>query len=507
MHDWNGAFFSQLARNLLRYPISVHHGMGVVAVGEAVPPAEERSLYAAHPPALIWLVALAFRLLGEAEWVARLVPILASLGSLALLIWLVKQSLGSETAMLAGLVYAVSPMTVFFGRMVDHEAVCLFLMLAALACWRVATADLVLTKPQAVAARIGWVAAIAGGIWVDWCGVLFAGLFSIHALLQFKRGRVRGGLASTAVGVSLLATLGMLAHLVYGGLEGRFSDLMAIFVSRAANPNVEAVHKGFLAPEGPWRHIVGNLTWPTMLFAGVGLVRAVFLILGRSTPAPRHGDESGRSQAIEGWWVLLATGVLWLCVLWRQFERHNYWTFYLGPPTAVWAAEALLAVRNRLSPMGRRSASGVYYAAVALVVAAALRGTDGYFTIVSYPGEAVSAWRQINAATGPNDRVLFYLDPVLPEQRGQYLLRNLVPTQQTYYLDRPFGVEKNLAAVIEKASDYSVYVLPVSVALSRSEHVSALESRFPCKVLGMGEAGSGYAVEVFDLRRGDHRQP
>ena len=28
-HDWNGAFFSQLARNFLRYPFDVHRGMPI----------------------------------------------------------------------------------------------------------------------------------------------------------------------------------------------------------------------------------------------------------------------------------------------------------------------------------------------------------------------------------------------------------------------------------------------------------------------------------------------
>jgi len=503
LHDWNGAFFSQLARNLLRYPISVHHGMGVVAVGDAVPPPEERSMYAAHPPALIWLVALAFRILGEAEWVARLVPILASLGTLLLLVWLVERSRGSETAILAGLIYAVSPMAVYFGRMVDHEALCALLMLAALACWQIVIADSTLGRRSRLLARTGCIAALCGGIWMDWFGVLFAGLFCIHVLLRLRRRKISRGLAFTILAVSLLSTAVMLVHLVYGGLEGRFTDVIAIFISRAANPKVEEVHKGFFAPEGPWRHVLGNLTWPTVLLASAGLIRAIIRVFSRRRPAAQRAAKIVTLPSTNGWWVLVAAGVLWLCLLWRQFERHNYWMFYLAPPIALWTAEALLAMRDRLRTGGRRLASGVFYTAVAVVVLAALRGTDTYFAIVSYPNEAVFAWRQIKAGCAPNQRVLLYLDPVLPEVRGQYLLRNIRPTQQTYYLDHPFEVEKDFAAVIEKAPAYCAYVVPISVALAHAGELEILESRFPRRVLGLGGPHEGYAVVVFNLASGE----
>src|SRR5690606_8462102 len=118
-------FFSQLARNFLRYPFDIHHGMPIVAAGEAVPPPDARSLYATHPPALVWLVAGVFQAFGATEWVARLVPITFSLAAFGLLLWLITTAWGPWTAAMAGLFYAVMPMSVYYGRMVDHEAVCL----------------------------------------------------------------------------------------------------------------------------------------------------------------------------------------------------------------------------------------------------------------------------------------------------------------------------------------------------------------------------------------------
>src|SRR5690606_4064857 len=102
-HDWNGAFFSQLARNFLRYPFDIHHGMPIVAAGEAVPALDARSVYDTQAAALVWLVAGVFQAFGATEWVARLVPITFSLAAYGLLLWLITTAWGPWTAAMAGL--------------------------------------------------------------------------------------------------------------------------------------------------------------------------------------------------------------------------------------------------------------------------------------------------------------------------------------------------------------------------------------------------------------------
>lgn len=476
MHDWNGAFFSQLARNLLRYPVSVHHGMGVIAVGEPVPPPEERSIYASHPPALIWLVALAFRLLGESECVARLVPVLASLGSLALLIHLVRRAWGPETALLTGLLYAVMPMTVYFGRMVDHEPVCLFCMLAALACWQIATANLDVSRRQVLFARLGWVVAMFGAIWVDWPGVLFAGLFAIHVLLQFGRGRISLDIVLMGVGMPLLLLAGMFTHLVYGGLEGRWGDVLAIFQSRAVAKKVEVE-----APFVVWQHTVGNVTWPMLLLAGAGFIR--FLTRDRRQREGIHSCAGApvHTQKVEASWVLPATGILWVCVFWRQYEIHNYWMFYLGLPIAVLAADTVLAVRDGLLQLGSRLCCGTFYVLLGAVVAFALRGTDDYFARPSRPSfacETATALLRVQQATAADDRVLLYEDIVFDEVNGGYHLRNLLPPQYAYYLDRAFDVERDLEVVARRPPGYAVFVMPMKDVAENELQVAGLRQRY-----------------------------
>ncbi|MFH1416820.1 MAG: glycosyltransferase family 39 protein [Planctomycetota bacterium] len=482
MHDWNGAFFSQLGRNLLRYPLNVHHGMGVVAVGDAVPPPEERSIYAAHPPGLVWMVAGSFSVLGESERSARLVAIGSSLGALILLVWLVRVGWGGEAAVLAGLLYSVLPMSVYFGRMVDHEAVCLLCMLGAIAAWQVVARTNCAPRRRTLAWGC-WSVAIVAGIWLDWSAVLFSGLFCLHAIWRASRQRKGCREVAYVLIVSAVGLAGMLIYLVYSGLDGRWGDLAAIFFSRAGE--VEgAIRRDLSAQGGAWDYTRENLTWPVLVLALWGVFTRFLHTKRKETAGIR----------LDGAWLLPVTGLLWLALFWRQYERHNYWMFYLGPMAAVLASLGLLALRESLSRVGIVFARGAWYVIAGVVVAVCLVQTDDYFARQSYPLEEVAALREINATTDPTERVLLYEESVLVEQRGGYRFRNIVPPQRAYYLDRAFGVEREVGAVINRASDYAMFVIPVADALRLGSALDELHAGHPPVQAGR--------LLVFDLRSG-----
>jgi hypothetical protein len=294
------------------------------------------------------------------------------------------------------------------------------------------------------------------------------------------------------VGVVVLGAAAMLTYLVYAGLDGRWSDLAAIFRSRATEAEGEMVRKDLSAPGGPWQYTVENLTWPVLLLAMIGVI--TFL-------APKRPDRGGAGvpncgQAgrgcTEALWILPVTGVIWLALFWRQYERHNYWLFYLGPAAALFAAQALFALRERFASRSRRLADGMMYVLVGIVMAMAFHGTEDYFARISCPPEAVVAWEQINRGTRPDDRVLLYNSPVLDEMRGGYRFRNLVPPQFAYYLDRAFDVEPDAGVVMEKAPRYAAYLLPIKNASAPESHWGDLQNRYANALIG--------PYVVFDLR-------
>lgn len=492
MHDWNGAFYSQLARNLLRHPWSEHYGMPIVAVGENLPPADERSFYATHPPGLVWLLAAAFAMGGEAEWIARLVPLLASLGTLWLLVTMVARGRGREAAVFAGLIYAIMPMSVYFGRMVDQEAVCLFFMVAALASWRLAVQD---RGSGRTWARVAWALAMLAAIWTDWSGVLFAFVFCLYALWLCRAGAIDRR-SVVIVAVFLAVSVGaMVAHLVHAGLDGRWGDLVAIFLSRSGDEPGRSAFGSATANLGPWTFAVQNLTWPIIALAAAGaVIGAVRLLSGVASQRDRAGPV-GRSAGIDdGLWIILITGAAWLLLFWRQYERHNYWLFYLGPAVAVFAGSSLASLRLQLNRLGNRAGHILTYVCVAVPVGCGLVGADDYFGRLWYPPDEVRAWQSIHDQwTGSGDRVVLFRDPVRVETRGGYVFRNVVPPQLAYYLDRSLDAESNLSAVGAGPAHAVLFVMPFSDTISHGRRLGDVRRRYPDKLVGN--------QVVFDLRK------
>lgn len=487
LHDWNGAFFSQLARNFLRYPWEIHHGMPIVAVGDAVPSPQERSIYATHPPGLVWLVAGAFQLFGEHEWAARLVPIAASLGSLALLMWIVARGWGRAMALRAGLIYSVMPMAVYFGRMVNHEAVCLFLMLATMAAW----AGVVDSAASSMHRRwrlIVAVSAIAGGIWIDWPGIFFAGFFAIAVFFQWYRGIVKLSSVVVVWCSALAATALMLWFLVHFGLADNWGDLIAIFNSRIDNLRD-------ILPNSPWDHSLSNLTWLAAFLACLGFLgtfarlrrSAVDSSENRQTTNGAAGPSTTAEEDAKGYklhrcgvQVLAITGIAWMYVFWRQYAIHEYWAFYLGPIAALLASFSLTTLNEyvRLRMLAPRIAMAGGFLLLLGTMTIEAKGIIQYFDWHAGASE-ICVWREVHRRTRTNDRVLLNDPTYIVEQRGQYLFRNIAPPQIAYYMDRAFTVEVNPALISRHIGDCVCFVGPKDAVFAGDPCLAQLLATYP----------------------------
>ncbi len=505
LHDWNGAFFSQLARNHLRYPWELHHGMPLVAVGADAPPVDERSIYATHPPGLVWLTACAFKVLGESEAAARSVPIVASFASLVMLLVLWREAYGCLTALAAGLIYAVMPMAVYFGRMVDHEAVCLCLMLSAVTAWRHAVR---IDRRAIFRATMIFlvIVSLATGAWIDWSGCLFAAVFSAYVLVRHRRRLQPGFVAAWIVSSAVAVSIGcMIGYLVYAGLGGRWGDLASIFFSRAGGAASDAA---LAAPGSAWRNTIENFTWPIIFLACIGMIADVMEALKRRRQRTSAEDAAteergrdvraatGAAFARHGLHLIALTGLIWLASFPRQYVIHAYWAFYLGPAFALAAGRCVLWVPRRWHGVGvnvrRGAAAGVLLAAVAYSV----HGVGMYFAR-SEPilEDHVAAWRAIAASTRPSDRIALMADPTFVEHRGAYTFRNIVPPQFAYYVDRAFTVEPDPAGVVGLADSHVLYVMPVKQAVVRGASLRPLRERFSERLVSD-------VLVIFDLRSG-----
>jgi uncharacterized protein (TIGR03663 family) len=95
-----------------------------------------------HGPSLCWFTRPALWLAGAADFAHsqqahyRIVPVLFSVATI-LLVWLLADALGRPAALIAGLLLAISPAMVFYGRYFVQETLLTFFTLAAIGClWR-----------------------------------------------------------------------------------------------------------------------------------------------------------------------------------------------------------------------------------------------------------------------------------------------------------------------------------------------------------------------------------
>ncbi len=113
-HDWNGVFYSQIARNYLRF------GLLETKLGQLTGP---NSFYTHYPPLFPLTLAAAFKVFGISDLVSRLVPVGLTIAGL-----LVLYRISSSWVVIA---VALTPMLRYFGQMPSQEPLIIFLTLVS----------------------------------------------------------------------------------------------------------------------------------------------------------------------------------------------------------------------------------------------------------------------------------------------------------------------------------------------------------------------------------------
>lgn len=333
--NYCGAIYSQAAHNNLRAGLLKTAGVPATLYYGPLPiPREE--FYVHHPTLFPLLITGAFATLGEAEWVARLVPIASSLGGLVFVWLIVRETAGGRAAAFSAALFAASPMELHYGGLVDFEPV--------LVLWMLATLFFLLRWEQTQ--RPHWRSlAIAGCllcVLTDWPGYLFVG--SLGAWYFFKRNPARG------FALLLIGLMGISAAIFLAQIRtinpGAWSDLWTAMTMRlgsgtaTGSSGTEAasnVHFTFVQ----WLQTVGGATvrdflpWPLMLAAA----GAIFLLL----------QKNRRELRAAGWAAthLSVAGFLYIVVLRNESFIHDFAAFYLIGAVAILGGVALDAVVRR----------------------------------------------------------------------------------------------------------------------------------------------------------------
>ncbi len=342
-NGYNGAAFSQAARNSLRFGVV---GQAQYHTGLTSPPPQ--AIYTHHPLMLHFHLVALFSVLGDAEWVGRIVPAAYSMLDLLAIFFVVRRHGGRLMALLASAIYVVIPMNLVFANMINHEQGGIF--------WCLVTIHAYLAWLESQRTRFFVLAAISitMATQFDWPGYYIAFFIAEHA---FVTGILRReGVLSWRPEYTWIAVFSAVVLLNFSVFflwirlgQGTLFGMVESFRIRAAPP------EGYLSMLG--KHLADLHGWIVLFLLAswvpITAVRARRLVL-----APLDTIVL---------FFLLAQVVH--SVVFRQAGTyHSYWTIWLGPATAIggaralqWAHEAIRIASCRLleSIGGRAGTTGV----------------------------------------------------------------------------------------------------------------------------------------------------
>jgi 4-amino-4-deoxy-L-arabinose transferase-like glycosyltransferase len=319
LHEDNGAFHTTLALSHVKLGLArtrAHDLFFEPATGRSFP-------YGHHPPGLPLLVAAAFAVTGsDAPWVARSVAILFQTGSLLLFIAILRRFFPFRTALFGGLVFATLPMSSFFGRMVNYEALCLFAVLLQLM-------GLVSLEQSGFRRGRGVLClGIVLGALFDWPAFFFAGAIAAALVWDAVRGSAGAARAAAVAVVVAAAALGLvLGHLAWAD-HGSLDRLRQVIVPGPSGTRPRDLDF-FLGRLEAFRR------YYTIAGLDASLLAAAAILLPGSALAVRlfnvpEGGTLRRFLCVNG----AAAGAYVLAApLWAR--RHAYWQFYFLPLVVV----------------------------------------------------------------------------------------------------------------------------------------------------------------------------
>ncbi len=365
--DYNGAFWSQAARNFSNGGYLQTRGLPAPLYFGPRPIPRE-ALYAHHPTLLPVMMLIDWQVLGEDEAAGRVLPILFSLLT-ALLLWrFVSSCAGWRAGAFALAFFVAAPMELHYGQMVNFEAPELFFLLAALCCfhrWRMG-------RKFSFALELPVCCALAMA--TDWPGYLLVILLSSELLLLRRDSRsARMGLALLVT--ALLSGVFFLAHIRLAD-PAAWRDLSHAFQERSGQGSLSG--GAFTMAQWARTQFIDLTTLfnpAEWLLAGAGALLAIRV---RRTLPYR---ETAPLQ-IAGY--LFIIDALYVCGLRNQSYVHDFAGFYLLLPASVCAAyciELLLrGIERRRPGCPAAGAAAACMALAAWLICSGVRRLDGIDT-------------------------------------------------------------------------------------------------------------------------------
>jgi len=397
--DYNGAFWSQAARNLSNAGILSTAGVPApLYFGR--PPIPSEALYVHHPTLLAELMLADRAILGEGESAARCLPILFSLLTAALLWVFISLSAGWRAGAFALAFFVAAPMELHYGQMVNFEAPELFLLLAALCCFHL------WHRRRTIGSAAALLIFCTLAACTDWQGYLLIMLLVGQLLLEGPTRNLR-----FCAALLLTASFSGLAFLlqIHLASPAAWQELYHAFRERSGHGDLSG--GSFTAAQ--WLRM--EFTYLTTLFHPVSWILAA---LGAGIAFETRRRLPVRESApLHTATIFFVIDAFYVCILRNQSYIHDFAGFYFLIPIAVfsgflieWIIRAIESRRPGYPSFLATMAACALAAALLWSGIARLDGIDSQFCILddddTEPATLMPDVGHLIDATFPKDAVI-----------------------------------------------------------------------------------------------------
>jgi len=472
LHSWGQASGAWAARSHVKYGLGYTKGIKTLVVGD--PPPAKPNHYLSHPQ-LSGLIGAAFAwILGCHDWTFRAVGIPWAVAGLFVFLGLLRRLVPDATALLAGLLLVMFPISVYFGTLGLSSILYLLALGRYLA--------LIGRLGSPLRRRRRYLCELGGCFFLlallSWNNafiiVTIAGHYVIRSVWRYRRHKEKPSWALLGV-IVVPPLLSMAVNFVVmlWGYDWQIDKIVELYKWRSAKGEES---------KGPfswsawfvvlWRHSVANFTLPAVItflaYIGYLIIGSVVgwvikLKRGITVKVPGRFPELWFFAIPPVLFLLAFRGLLWV---------HQYWQRPFALLVTIATALAIMLLMNVVTKLTHRVVA--YAVAAGLVVLFGVfcwlglfRGepykgpedNKGYFQIRWQSERTLDLFKKLNKQIPPDKALLGFKDFIIKQHASKPAFYR---PEYAWYLDRPVVAARSLRGIREKARTgrFPYYFIP-----------------------------------------------
>jgi len=457
LHSWAQASGAWAARTHVRYGLGYTRGVTTWAVGQ--PPTENPKIYLDHPQLNILVASAVMSVLGTNEWSPRVFNIILSSITLIIFLRILRGLSDDKTTLLAGLFYALFPLTSYFGLGG------LPILTGSLSVWcYLVLIGAIKNGPQpSKIHKYGLAINLFLSLQFAWVGFFYALPIGLHYISRctYRRQLPEKTLLAILI-FSPLLSLALDFLIMAAGYGWDFNKIVDLYKWRAAEGEVgKFIWGNWFARL--WEFAVTNFTTPTLVFSIAYLTFGQLLVFTQAKP---EGTNERRLRQFPLFWLFFMIPMTQLFILKGCLWKHQTWEHPLGPFLAIAAASGIMLSADMLKKIHRRLSPIVIVVLIGIFFIFCVKGTNYYYAVRWQSPEKIKLFKMLNEKIPPDKALLSFEDFIVNQHKAK---GGFYRPEIAWYLDREIVQATTLEQIQKNAQTgkFPYYLVPTVNQLSQ----------------------------------------